>query len=626
MGICNKDMKNTIIPLLFALFLLPVASFAQDTDLDGLDDTTEATIGTDPMDQDTDDDGLSDGEEYHANGSATGIVGLDPLMLDTDGDGVQDGTELGLTSGWTGDPWNGIAGTEIAIFIVDADPSTTTDPLDDDSDDDGMLEGEEDNNFNGEVKGLETDPNLFDTDGDTIGDGLELGVVTPTGTGTDMNLFIPDADPSTTTNPLRGDTDQAGLWDNIEDWNVNGAIDTGESDPNDPADDTLMLRIDPIYEGGDATFHIYGGNSRTWLYLCYSLVGAGPSNAGAGLVLELSTPIGQLAPFQLNSRGEGSLGPLPVPATILIDDQVWFQGVEFDMWSTPNIKATNMVPVTVEQMPGPPPPPRPDMVLIAGGTFEMGDHAGVGWSDEQPVHSVTLDAFYMDVYEVSNTKFADYLNNSNVSVSGSSVYQVGGAGQEICYLSYGLNHNGTSFGIDAGKDNHPVVYQTWYGAALYCNYLSAADGRTPCYDETTFACDYTADGYRLPTEAEWEYASRGGEHNPYYQYPWGSNSITSGDANYDWNIGTTVDVGNYAANGYGLYDMAGNVWEWTGDWYGTYSASAQTNPTGPASGSARVSRGGGWNASAVGLRCADRYNYWPATRRNNVGFRVLAVH
>ncbi len=473
------------------------------------------------------------------------------------------------------------------------------------------------------------------------------------------------------------------------------------------------LQIDPIYIGGTAAFEVQGGTPGGVAIVCYSLNGTGPFTLANGLSLDLSMPIKQLSPMVLNGIGSGHLGPFPTPSSAIVGMQVWFQGVHLDIWANPIYSVTNMVPITVQNIPNNPPtavddnastlesvtvtidvmandsdpdgdtislvsltaptngsavivngqieytPPASyigadtftytiedsfaaqatatvymdvvssitDMVAIPGGTFEMGDHAGVGYWWEQPVHSVTLDAFFMDKYEVSNLKFADYLNNSTVTVSGTGVYQVGGAGQNICTLSYGLNHNGSTFGIDAGKDNHPVVNQTWYGAALYCNYLSTVNGSTPCYDEITFACDFTADGFRLPTEAEWEYASRGGEHNPYYQYPWGSDSISSNDANYNSNINTTVDVGSYAANGYGLYDMAGNVWEWCNDWYdsGYYANSPTSNPTGPTSGSRRVFRGGSWYDSTFNLRCAYRYSYYPTDRSNIFGFRALAV-
>ncbi|MBT7013132.1 MAG: SUMF1/EgtB/PvdO family nonheme iron enzyme, partial [Planctomycetes bacterium] len=165
-------------------------------------------------------------------------------------------------------------------------------------------------------------------------------------------------------------------------------------------------------------------------------------------------------------------------------------------------------------------------------------------------------------------------------------------------------------------------------ACAYANWRSEQQGLTPCYDLSTWACDFNANGWRLPTEAEWEYAARGGAHNPYYKYPWNSNSITSSDANYDRNIGTTCDVGNYAPNGYGLYDTAGNVWEWCNDWYSSsyYSSSPGSNPTGPSSVSYRVIRGGSWLDSAVDLRSADRGASYPNDRYIFIGLRLLSVH
>ena len=382
------------------------------------------------------------------------------------------------------------------------------------------------------------------------------------------------------------------------------------------------LQIHPIYVGGTATFEVQNGAADALAIICYSLNGSGPYSLANGITLDLSVPIKSLPPFVLDSLGNGTLGPLPVPSPAVAGMQVWFQGVQRDALSNPIYTVTNMVPMIIEN-----PPPLLGTVYIPGGTFRMGDHFGVGYSNERPVHNVTLNAFFMDKYEVSNTKFADYLNNSNVLVSNGWVHQIGGAGKLICQLQNGLNYNGTTIGIEAGKENRPVVSETWYGAVLYSNYCSTVSGLTPCYDETTFACDFTADGFRLPTEAEWEYASRGGEHTPYYKYPWGSNLINSSDANYSSNVGTTADVGSYAANGYGLYDMAGNVREWCNDWYGTnyYSNSPSTNPIGPASGSQRVFRGGSWGDGTFNLRCAYRYYDWPHDYLQWLGFRLIAV-
>ena len=131
---------------------------------------------------------------------------------------------------------------------------------------------------------------------------------------------------------------------------------------------------------------------------------------------------------------------------------------------------------------------------------------------------------------------------------------------------------------------------TWYGAAAYCNWRSQEEGYQQCYNLSTWECDFSKNGYRLPTEAEWEYAARGGEHKPYYRYP-RSNSIDGSEANY-WSSGDPYETGSYPwttpvdyypANGYGLYDMAGNVWDWCNDWYSDtyYSSSPYNNPTGP---------------------------------------------
>ncbi len=392
------------------------------------------------------------------------------------------------------------------------------------------------------------------------------------------------------------------------------------------------LSIDPVYEGGTATFHIDNGVAKGVVVLFYSLAGTGPTTMPNGLSLDLSMPIGHLDAFQLSAQGQGGLGPLPVPNSMSVGTQVWVQGVHINIWGLPSLELTNMVPVTVEQMP----PPRPDMVKIAGGTFDMGDHHNVGSSNERPVHSVTLDTFYMDQYEVTNQKFADYLNSAYaqgmVLVSSNVVYQVGGSGQALADTNASsswskISWSGSSFTAMAGYEFHPIVEVSWYGACHYANWRSNEDNFTPCYDEAIWDCDFQADGYRLPTEAEWEYAARGGAHTPYYQYPWNLNDINSGDANYDFNIGTTVDVGNYAANGYGLYDISGNVWEWCHDWYDSsyYSNSPSSNPTGPTSGSLRVLRGGSWYSSALDLRSAARTGNHPVSRSTGLGLRLLTV-
>ena len=312
-----------------------------DSDLDGVGDDAEITLGTDPLDQDTDDDGLSDGEEVLT-------FSTDPLNVDTDLDGLQDGTEVGNDAWWLGDPSNGIDGTDTSINIPDADPSTTTNPLDDDTDNDGLMDGQEDVNHDGQFLGIELDPNDFDCDNDGLGDGLELGLAVPNGNNTDMTVFVADADPSTTTRATHRDTDGGGIHDGIEDANRNGMIDAGEIDPRDASDDSVYMKISPMVEGSSVTFNYYGCEPYSWMHLCYSLAGPGPTSF-TNITLDLSPPIGSRPPLQINSNGTAQLGPLPIPPNIIVGDQLWFQGVQVSLFGSASyFTTTNMIPVTVQ--------------------------------------------------------------------------------------------------------------------------------------------------------------------------------------------------------------------------------------------------------------------------------------
>ncbi len=241
----------------------------RDSDADGLQDGTELGLEsgdespdtapsvfqpdqdpettTDPLDADTDDDGLLDGTEDLNHNGAVDPDEPDPNEIDTDQDGLLDGTEAGVGT------WNVGDDTDPEIFVPDEDPTTTTDPADDDTDDDGLLDGTEDADHNGDRTADETDPSNPDTDGDCIQDGTELGLTVPEGEDTDPDLFVPDADPTTTTDPLSSDTDGGGVPDGgpeAEDANCNGAVDEGERDPLDPEDDVVPELPVTVMGGG----------------------------------------------------------------------------------------------------------------------------------------------------------------------------------------------------------------------------------------------------------------------------------------------------------------------------------------------------------------------------------------
>jgi len=340
------------------------------------------------------------------------------------------------------------------------------------------------------------------------------------------------------------------------------------------------------------------------------------------------------------------------PQGIPSDLAVTFQGLLLDNGSAADVPAsvTNGVILRVSDIPDP-----EGMAAIPAGEFLMGCHSETGepcTSDELPVHAVHLNAFWMDICKVTNQQYADALNwawsqGGRIQVTGGVVHKYGSTSTGYCDTTTSssgsrITWNGSTFGVVAAKEDHPMVDVSWWGAAAYGNWRSAMEGRTPCYDTTTWECNFDANGYRLPTEAEWEYAARGGHLDPYTTYPWG-NAIDGSNANYKasgdpFEVGPypwTTPVGYYdggqtppgpdMANGYGLYDMAGDVWEWCNDWYSStyYGSSPYENPRGPASGTSRVLRGGSWDFIVDHLRCANRLNVIPVDRNDASGFRVV---
>jgi formylglycine-generating enzyme required for sulfatase activity len=298
--------------------------------------------------------------------------------------------------------------------------------------------------------------------------------------------------------------------------------------------------------------------------------------------------------------------------------------------------------------------PAQEMVPIPGGEFEMGDHHGVGGSTESPVHTVLVDSFHMGIYTVTNRQYADALNwayaQELIYVSVGWVYATTGTPIFNTYPRDSGSHvvwDGSLFTAMAGKEDHPVVKVNWLGAAAYANWKSTQDGLTPSYqppnNPVTWACNFDANGYRLPTEAEWEYAARGGEHEPYYLYPWGdtidgsmANYLDSGDPFETGPNPRTVPVGYYDGgqtppgsdmrNGYGLHQMVGNVWQFCNDWFDGlyYLSSPYDNPHGGAPGNSRVARGGAWNRNAINyLRCARRGGELLTDRSWSTGFRLV---
>ena len=223
------------------------------------------------------------------------------------------------------------------------------------------------------------------------------------------------------------------------------------------------------------------------------------------------------------------------------------------------------------------------MIYVEGGTFTMGatsEQSDDAWEREKPAHTVTLSSYSIGETEVTQALWQAVMGSNPSYFSG---------------------------------NNKPVECVSWNDCQDFISKLNAITG----------------ENFRLPTEAEWEHAARGGNKSKGYKYA-GSNTLgnvawywdnipsqTSGNAGY-----STQNVATKQANELGLYDMSGNVWEWCSDWYGSYNSSSQTNPTGPASGSSRVFRGGGWDSNAGSCRVSDRNYNAPDYRDADFGFRL----
>jgi formylglycine-generating enzyme required for sulfatase activity len=318
-----------------------------------------------------------------------------------------------------------------------------------------------------------------------------------------------------------------------------------------------------------------------------------------------------------------------------------------------------------------------DLVLVKGGFFEMGDVFNEGKDDEKPVHKVTLSDFYICKYEVTVGDFKKFANETGYITNGekpvdkqkqdelvqkvmplfkeeeknketikklfNEILSFGGMSYWDCDKStWGMN---TTFiwkgpGFEQSDDD-PVVCLSWNDAAHYCNWLSKKENLAPAYKTETGELldkdgNETTDitkvrGYRLPTEAEWEYAAR--ERGKKVRFGNGKDVASSDEICFDANRGDflylkkgefrrkTVPVGSFKPNSLGLYDMSGNSWEWCCDYYGEYEKKSVKDPF-RSEGFRRVIRGGRWGANASGIRVFARDKYQALNRCNNSGFRI----
>ena len=242
-----------------------------------------------------------------------------------------------------------------------------------------------------------------------------------------------------------------------------------------------------------------------------------------------------------------------------------------------------------------------DLIQVKGGTFKMGSKKSDESAevDEQKEHTVTLNTFEISKFEVTVWEWKQFIKANKMKMPAKPTW--------------------------GWQDNYPINGITWNEAIAYCNWLSTKEKLQPCYSKKgpNFVCNFKANGYRLPTEAEWEFAAKGGTNSKGFRYS-GSDKLED-VAWYKANSnGQPHTVGTKLPNELGIYDMSGNVWEWCWDWYNKdfYKLEKGDNPKGPEMGERRTVRGGSWDSKSNYVRPANRISTIPSKTHEFYGFRI----